>query len=151
MVPCLCSQVLSDRARVETRAVWLQGLLFMYLCGLPAVLSETSGHVPPDLDLLHQHGPTTCFQKKETALQGKCTRLGMRLDGQEAPASSISIFLCNVILILIHSEQILTFKGDADLVSTAGRSACWSCCPIMAETECLQNTESFRNRSDCVK
>lgn len=48
--------------------------------------------------------------------------------------SFISLFLCNLILILIHSKQTLRLKYAADLAS-AVRSACWQYCPKTAETQ----------------
>lgn len=48
--------------------------------------------------------------------------------------SFISLFLCNLILILIRSKQTLRLKYAADLAS-AVRSACWQYCPKTAETQ----------------
>lgn len=48
--------------------------------------------------------------------------------------SFISLFLCNLILILIHSKQTLRLKYAADPAS-AVRSACWQYCPKTAETQ----------------
>lgn len=90
-----------------------------------ADLPETRRLVPLDPDLPRQHGPATCIQERKTALQGKVDMTKYRAGSSRLMQFSfILLFLCNLILILIHSKQPLRLKYAADLAS-AVRSACW--------------------------